>query len=217
MIFNRDVVTHINSNKNLRFRVTDNLEDYINKHIEMGYTHEVYNNRHILSNENEIVIVDDKNIKILNSSMDVYGGCCVGYTGLFQETNFKSVRLKNTDTSDMRFIAYMFMGSQIGDIDFTGFDTTKVRDTEGMFSKCSVKEIDLTGLNFENIESTDFMFQGCEAESIKFPKCTLDKLRSAQYMFSKCTADTIEIDLSIFDNISENNHITDNFDGKFIN
>ena len=39
---------------------------------------------------------------------------------------------------------------------------------------------------------------------------------SAQYMFSKCTADIVEIDLSIFDNVSKNNHITDNFDGEFV-
>lgn len=213
MILNRQTIKHIDCHKDLRFKVVNKLDKYTDDLVfDYGYTYEKYNNITILSNHNEIIIAAKDKIQILNSSMDNYQGCVFGYTGLFQDTHFKSIDFSNTDTSEMRFIAYMFCNSSIDFIDMSTLDTSKVRDCEGAFSGLKTGMLDLSNINIDSLESMDMLFYKCQAKEIQLPyeMHYYHKLKniSANALFEECKAGKIYTDTRAFRRCKHKRNLT---------
>ena len=74
--------------------------------------------------------------------------------------NIKQINLKNVDTSDVTDMSYMFylsINSELEELDLSSFDTSKVTNMNYMFKYApKLKEIDLSSFDITNVEITKF-------------------------------------------------------------
>ena len=114
------------------------------------------------------------------------------------------VDLSNLDTTNLKYINYMFDGcTSLKSINFSGFDTSQISEMEGLFKNCySLEEIDLSNFVTSKVTTMNEIFQNCIAlKSLNLSSFDTSKVINMGSMFENCSS-LIDLDISHFNTIN---------------
>ena len=91
--------------------------------------------------------------------------------------------LSSFDTSNVKSMDSIFIGSKATSIDLTSFDTSKVTNMNAMFYGSSVKTLNLSSFDTSNVTDMSFMFYATKIPSIDLSNFKTSKVTDMNAMF----------------------------------
>lgn len=183
-------IEQVQSTKSLRFKSNiKSLDSLTAKANILGYnTIKIDEDLYAVEDANSITICSESQIKLPEDSEAMFCG-----------TKFRSIELREVDTSDVENMTLMFSSCESTKIDFSNFDTSKVTNMHCMFGGCKVKELDLSSFNTSKVKKMDYMFDCCSLHSINLTSFDTYNVTNASYMFYNFKlAEDQELDLTSF-------------------
>ena len=121
--------------------------------------------------------------------------------GLYYMTNVEEISLKNTDTSNVTDMKFMFFNdNNLKRLDLSSFDTSNVTDMEWMFEHCyEMEEIDVSSFDTSNVTNMNAMFyENKKLKKLDLSNFDIRKVTSIGEMLDSCYS-LEELDLSNWD------------------
>lgn len=142
----------------------------------------------MLESDIQIVVISDYKIILGNTNLGA---------GVFAETCFTDIDLRNVDTSPVTDMSYMFDCCKAKSINISEFNTSKVIDMECMFANCTIEVLDLSNFDTSNVKDMRAMFEHSKSTRLDLSNFNTSKVIDMECMFYDC--DVQILDISSFD------------------
>ena len=127
----------------------------------MGYEiHDFENGLVSFKAEHQVTIYSEKQITLPEDA-----------SLLWKDIPFLTINLKGVDTSNVKSMKGMFMGSpyayQVDEIDMSDCDVSKVTDLSFLFCNCTASKIKMFSVDLSKVKEQNAMFSNCKAQLVE--------------------------------------------------